>query len=109
MSSLDNLIDDARKIYRVSVQAVQPSELIRNSVRIQSNVIEVQGKSYPIDRNAYVVGFGKAVLGMAVTLEYLLQDHLISGIISVPVGTLNENTRYIRIKVIFFICLEFIA
>lgn len=109
MSSFDNLIDDARKIYLFSVQAVQPNELIRNSVHIQSNEIEVQGKSYPINRNAYVVGFGKAVLGMAVTLENLLQDHLISGIISVPVGTLNENTRYIHIKVIFSISLEFIS
>lgn len=109
MSSFENLIDDARKIYLFSVQAVQPNELIRNSVHIQSNEIEVQGKSYPINRNAYVVGFGKAVLGMAVTLENLLQDHLISGIISVPVGALNENTRYIHIKVIFPISLEFIS
>ena len=94
MFSLDNLTDDARKIYCFSVQAVQPCELIRNSVRLQSNIIEVQGKTFPVEKNAYIVGFGKAVLGMAMTLELLLKDHLISGIISVPVGTFNENTRY---------------
>lgn len=38
-------------------------------------------------RQCHLVGFGKAVLGMAVQIEKVLGDRLQSGIISVPFGT----------------------
>ncbi|GIY61162.1 glycerate kinase [Caerostris extrusa] len=39
-----------------------------------------------MSKNVYVVGFGKAVLGMAAILESKIQEHIIDGIISVPIG-----------------------
>lgn len=98
MFSIDTLIDDARNIYRCSVQAVQPGEIIQNSIKVKTNKIEIQGEEFLIHKNVYVVGFGKAVLGMATTLENLLQDQLVSGILSVPVGLLDEKSRYIMHK-----------
>lgn len=39
------------------------------------------------NRKCHLVGFGKAVMGMAVQMERVLGDKLVSGILSVPVGT----------------------
>ena len=39
--------------------------------------------------NIHLVGFGKAVFGMAVELHSLIGEHIKKGIISVPVGTVS--------------------
>ncbi|GIY44793.1 glycerate kinase [Caerostris darwini] len=39
-----------------------------------------------MSKNVYIVGFGKAVLGMAAVLESKIREHIIDGIISVPIG-----------------------
>lgn len=94
MSSANNIINDAIHVYQHSVQAVQPEELIRSSVKKKSNKVEIQGKEFVVDKNVYIVGFGKAVLGMAETLVNTLHDHIISGILSIPFGMSSENLRY---------------
>ena len=43
--------------------------------------------------NVKVVAFGKAVLGMLVSLETLLGDHITDGIASVPVGAVEAAQR----------------
>ena len=40
-----------------------------------------------------VVGFGKAVLGMATAVERLLGDHVTAGLVSVPVGILEAASK----------------
>ena len=40
-------------------------------------------------RNVRVVGFGKAVLGMAAAVEQLLGNHISTGLVSVPKGILE--------------------
>uniref|UniRef100_A0A1B0DHZ9 Glycerate kinase n=1 Tax=Phlebotomus papatasi TaxID=29031 RepID=A0A1B0DHZ9_PHLPP len=42
------------------------------------------------DKRCHVVGFGKAVFGMAIEVERILDTHLKSGILSVPCGTLDK-------------------
>lgn len=80
------IVREAKYIFHHSVKAVQPGELVRKSVRVLPNQVEIQGKFFPVNRNVYIVGFGKAVLGMALELENLLYDHVISGVLSVPTG-----------------------
>lgn len=41
-------------------------------------------------KKCHLVGFGKAVLGMAVQVERILGDKLVSGMISVPIGTIEK-------------------
>ncbi|CAG5089085.1 Similar to GLYCTK: Glycerate kinase (Bos taurus) [Cotesia congregata] len=43
--------------------------------------------------NVYVVGFGKAVMGMAVALEELLGNRLMKGIVSIPRGS-KDNFNF---------------
>lgn len=40
-----------------------------------------------------MVGFGKAVLGMATAVERLLGDHITAGLVSVPVGILKAASK----------------
>lgn len=84
--STDNLCRDACAIFQTSYESVLPLNLINNKVRVNSDSIQIEGKSFPFYKNVYMVGFGKAVLGMAIALETKLQEHLISGVISVPDG-----------------------
>ena len=50
------------------------------------NTLTVDEQTYSIQRNVFVVGFGKAVLGMARVVEDLLGQHIIKGILSIPAG-----------------------
>nr|KAG5697070.1 hypothetical protein BaRGS_001986 [Batillaria attramentaria] len=50
------------------------------------STLTIKDKSYKLDHNVYVVGFGKAVMGMARAVEQILGDHIVSGILSVPRG-----------------------
>nr|KAG5697069.1 hypothetical protein BaRGS_001985 [Batillaria attramentaria] len=52
-----------------------------------SSTLTVEGRTYNIQRNVFVVGFGKAVLGMARVVEDVLGPHIIKGILSIPKGS----------------------
>ena len=49
--------------------------------------LTVEGRTYTLKNNVYVVGFGKAVSGMARTLEDHIGQHIVRGIISIPLGS----------------------
>ncbi|PKK20419.1 glycerate kinase, partial [Columba livia] len=53
----------------------------------------VKGRAFPVKRDLYLVGFGKAVLGMAAAAEEILGDHLVRGIVNVPLGIQNSLQR----------------
>uniref|UniRef100_A0A1A9V4C5 MOFRL-associated domain-containing protein n=1 Tax=Glossina austeni TaxID=7395 RepID=A0A1A9V4C5_GLOAU len=63
------------QIFLEAVKAVRPPNLLSN--------IE--------NKRCHVVGFGKAVLGMAVHLEKTLYQHLVSGILSIPKGASEQS------------------
>ncbi|XP_011696913.1 PREDICTED: glycerate kinase-like [Wasmannia auropunctata] len=73
-----------RDIFRAAVKAVSPNEIIRRRVKLRDNALHVDGRSFPLKGDVYLVGFGKAVMGMAVELERVLGDTLRRGIVSVP-------------------------
>ncbi|XP_037960336.1 glycerate kinase [Teleopsis dalmanni] len=92
-------IKNLRHIFKIAVAAVQPFNLLSaaNNFIIESQVIggasehfeiNLQGNKFDIsNKRCYVVGFGKAVLGMAVQLERALSTHLAGGVLSIPSGT----------------------
>ena len=45
-------------------------------------------------RNVRVVAFGKAVLGMVAAVESILQDHLVEGVASIPVGAMETARKH---------------
>lgn len=52
-----------------------------------TRTLTVEGREYQVNRNVFVVGFGKAVLGMARVMDEVLGDHIIRGIVSIPTGS----------------------
>lgn len=86
MSSLDTR---ARAVFSAAVEGVQPDIVVRRGLERHGDKLLVGGQTFTLTNNVYVVGFGKAVLGMAAEAERILGDHLIKGVVSVPHGIQN--------------------
>ncbi|XP_017780437.1 PREDICTED: glycerate kinase [Nicrophorus vespilloides] len=80
-------VRDAKTIFLNAVGAVQPQNFLRNRVKVSSGKLHVDAETFPLNRPCHIVGFGKAVLGMAVEMENILSSNLRSGILSIPAGT----------------------
>ena len=51
-------------------------------------------------RNVKVIAFGKAVLGMTLSLAGIIKDHIVGGVVSVPVGSMDlahNSSRLFRL------------
>ncbi|KAH9518899.1 hypothetical protein Btru_008603 [Bulinus truncatus] len=91
---------DAADIFKTSIRSVCPKAMIENVLQYNpaTSTLKVQNKTYRVNKNIFVVGFGEAVLGMAKVVEDILHEHLVTGIISIPKGLKeemmnNENSR----------------
>ncbi|XP_057702755.1 glycerate kinase isoform X2 [Corythoichthys intestinalis] len=89
----------AREVFAAAVEAVQPDIVVRQSLVRQGDSVEVVGadRKFKMENNVHVVGFGKAVLGMATEAERIVGEHLVDGVISVPHGiqqTLREHGKH---------------
>lgn len=86
----------ARLVFAAAVEAVQPDTVVRQSIERKGDSVTIDGHKFSLKHNLHLVGFGKAVLGMAAEAERLLGDHLVRGVISVPNGiqlTLQEHGK----------------
>lgn len=45
---------------------------------------------HTLDKNVYIIGFGKAVCGMCRAVQQLAGDHVVSGVLSIPTGLVND-------------------
>ncbi|GAB0097602.1 Glycerate kinase [Sergentomyia squamirostris] len=91
-----------KKIFLKSVDSVKMENIfehqkpLRLKQSTQSGRLFVEvGSKEPIrveitDKRCHIVGFGKAVYGMAAEVERILDQQLVSGILSVPVGTVDK-------------------
>ncbi|XP_004419846.1 PREDICTED: glycerate kinase isoform X2 [Ceratotherium simum simum] len=82
------LAEHARQLFESAVGAVLPGPMLHRalSLDLDSGQLKVRDRSFQLRQNLYLVGFGKAVLGMAAAAEELLGQHLVQGVISVPKG-----------------------
>lgn len=86
----------AREVFAAAVEAVQPDTVVRQSVERKDDSVTIDGQRFMLKHNLHLVGFGKAVLGMAAEVERIMGDHLVRGIISVPHGiqqTLQQHRK----------------
>lgn len=86
----------ARGVFAAAVEAVQPDSVVRQSLERKEDSVIIDGHKFPLKHNVHLVGFGKAVLGMAAETERIVGDHLVKGIISVPHGiqqTLRQHGK----------------
>ncbi|KAL1460814.1 hypothetical protein WDU94_012757 [Cyamophila willieti] len=78
------LQESIKLIYGSAVSAVNGQNLVRNNIRLDNNKLTVRDREFPILKDVYLIGFGKAVLGMAQEIEALFGPRKIKGILSVP-------------------------
>lgn len=107
----EKLHTDLRQLFRAGIEAVKPANLLRKTLHYEAknSSLIVDGRNYilsklverkhtrmkpllwllffPFCSNVHVVGFGKAVLGMAFELEKMIGQHIKGGILSVPFGS----------------------
>ncbi|XP_066520963.1 glycerate kinase [Hoplias malabaricus] len=84
--SMVSLEDRARAVFAAAVEGVQPDSVVRRGLQREGSELLVGGRSFKLKNNLHMVGFGKAVLGMAAEAERIVGDHLVQGVISVPHG-----------------------
>nr|XP_027211882.1 glycerate kinase-like [Penaeus vannamei] len=80
-----------RKAFMAGVNSVQPHELIKKHLQRKAESLEINKVNYALRNNVYVIGFGKAVIGMIRPVEEALRNsdgtsHIQEGVISVPIG-----------------------
>ncbi|XP_053627073.2 glycerate kinase isoform X1 [Cherax quadricarinatus] len=80
-----------KKAFLDGVNTVQPHELIGKSIKQDTDKLFINGTKYDLHHNVYVIGFGKAVIGMVKPIQLALVtsdggSHLKGGIVSVPLG-----------------------
>ncbi|XP_053724643.1 glycerate kinase isoform X1 [Synchiropus splendidus] len=86
----------ARDVFAAAVEAVQPDIVVRQSVQRKDDSVIIDGHTFLLKHNLHLVGFGKAVLGMAKEAERIIGEHLVRGVISVPHGiqqTLKQHGK----------------
>ncbi|NWW95124.1 GLCTK kinase, partial [Rhynochetos jubatus] len=91
-----SLREHVLSLFRSAVDTVRPAPMLKRAVTLQGDgcpQLLVKGRAFPVKRDLYLVGFGKAVLGMAAAAEEILGDHLARGIISVPLGIQESLQR----------------
>lgn len=86
-------VQQLKDIFLKSVDAVLPRNLIKNEVKLQNGHLLVKGQSFPVHKPCYMVGFGKAVLDMAVETEKILGSSLKRAVVTVPVGIFKTHQR----------------
>ncbi|NXR24636.1 GLCTK kinase, partial [Cinclus mexicanus] len=84
-----SLREHALSLFYGAVSTIRPVPMLKRALKLQGGgcpQLLVKDQAFPVKRHLYLVGFGKAVLGMAAAAEEILGDHLTRGIISVPLG-----------------------
>lgn len=96
------LRDDAEAIFRAALERVDPTAMLRHTLRLRGEVLEVETGQAPLayDLSAYrrivVTGMGKASARMALELEALLGERIAGGLVVTKAGHL-ERLRRVRL------------
>ncbi|XP_002154323.3 glycerate kinase isoform X1 [Hydra vulgaris] len=75
---------DLYTILYSSLENVAPEQLVKSAVHRIGDSLKCDNKEYVLNKNVYVVGFGKAVYRMFGGLYPLINDHIVKCILSVP-------------------------
>lgn len=80
---------DCIAIFDAAVESVSPQQLMTQALNVSEDgsKLTVEGRTYTLKKNVFIAGFGKAVSGMAKSLEDMIGQHVVRGVISIPHGS----------------------
>ncbi|XP_066928701.1 glycerate kinase-like [Clytia hemisphaerica] len=83
-------------IFTAALDSIRPENLVKNALQRNGNLMTIKDRSYLLNKNVHVIGFGKAVYGMALGVSDILNDHVNKTVLSVPIGTIKrrENVKF---------------
>lgn len=95
---------DLLNLFRSAIAAVDPSRCVKKHLRLKktdlqtssnekSVQIQIDDQNLILHQNLYVAAFGKAALGMCRAVNEICPEHIVKGIASVPVGTIEQAKR----------------
>ncbi|KAI4494143.1 hypothetical protein M0802_009177 [Mischocyttarus mexicanus] len=97
---LNEVRSNLKGMFLSAIKAVSPKQIIKDKVKFKNGTLFVENKRLPIGEKVYIVGFGKAVMNMAIELEKILGNRLVKGIVSVPemskdsIWTFDETSSF---------------
>jgi len=95
LSSLEQLHLLARDIFEHSLVAVDPVSAVQRAVKVDGSQMEICGNFIEIEaRPLYAIAIGKAASSMAVGLNEVLGDQIVSGVLSGPAPHSFNSTRW---------------
>lgn len=99
MNDINKMRQAALDIFRAAIAAVDPVLSVRNSCRLEDNILQISGRRFNLDEyhNVIVIGAGKASAFMAEGVEEICGDRISSGLIVTKYG---HGTRLKKIPVI---------
>ncbi|GAB1598179.1 glycerate kinase-like [Argonauta hians] len=82
-------------IFHSAIDAVLPDKMIQKHVAFskKDGLLKINKQTFKVNKNVYLVGFGKAVCGMAAAINGILKDNIVKGILSIPTG-MQQNLKY---------------
>lgn len=102
------IVRDLLSIFNSGVNAVRPDVLVKNCLKFNSvtqlitaNAVNANNTDVSIsvkNKSIHIVGTGKAVKNMAKTLDGILTYKIRGGIISIPLGNLDEECNTTRLQ-----------
>ena len=86
-----------KNLFVESLDSLNPENLLRYCLTVNKQsgnlILNQENRTFSLANGYYIVGFGKAVLGLTATILDMLGDlHLKGGILSIPVGTSDLKT-----------------
>ncbi|KRX45817.1 Glycerate kinase [Trichinella murrelli] len=93
----------ALELFKAACECVNPEILVSENLIYKKNpdriFIPSRHEHYVLNNNVYIVGFGKAAFGMCQKAAEIVDEHLVRGIASVPVGTMEQRLKSGPVKV----------
>ena len=83
------MASDLNAILQYSLKAINPYLLLKSILRIGGTSLHVEGREYKLRHNVKLIAAGKAVGGMVRAVQDLIGDHILSGVVSLPIGYRN--------------------
>ena len=84
--TIKNLAETARQLFAEVLLKVDAENALRSAIRLENRQMQIFESVFDLDKfpEIYVIAFGKAGMSMALALNEILAERIVSGVVSAP-------------------------